>query len=367
MPYQPTIYPRLEVRDVHNVFRRDITPLVQKGTMSANENNQIKRTFSCDLLMPDDGSQPAKSYSDYLAPFLTVVFEDGSTITSQCGLYRVTPASTNTHTPGVSTVTLDCHDVTTLLDNAALAGGRYTVLAGTRYTDRIVQIIEGTGISRYDVPPSTQMLTQSRTWPINTSMLDIANDLCTTIGYYTLWTDPTGMVRTAPYRRLATLGASRAYTCDPDSQILAETGITDSANLDRLTNQAVVMKEDSTDDVADPIVSIRLNTDPRSPISITNIGELKLITVTDSNIADQAAADARADKIIEEAAAFSRTLTVEVFHDPRADLHETVDLTLVNRFGNPVATGRWWMPSWEMGFTTDERMTMTLARDEAWA
>lgn len=334
---------------------REITDLVEDAKVSANDANRIPMTLTASLRNPD----AVRPFTEYLAPFLKVIYNDGTVIDSQVGLYQVLPPPVQ-HRRTYSTATLSCADLTWVVDNDAFEG-TYSVPADTEYVAAVVAILRSCGLTRISIPGSNKRLPSARSWRHGTSMLTIVNELLHDVSYYPLWIDGTGQAVSRPYLDLTKAASVATFRSGTDSTVV---DVSEQPDLTNLANVVIIEKDSSDTGDTVPIVAIRENTSPTSPTSIPSLGGLRIVRkISDSTLVDQAAANALAMRTLQEAQSFNRRLTLKVLPDPRRQLHEVYTLDIRRRDGTVVADGRWWSTAWELGFTPSSAvMTLQLGR-----
>ncbi len=92
---------------------------------------------------------------------------------------------------------LELHSMLAILLRSTM-GMTFGIEQGAVVTDWVTEVIAGSGITLFEVVPSTRVMAASRAWEPNTSRLRIVNDLLDSIGYWSLKTDPMGMVVAEP-------------------------------------------------------------------------------------------------------------------------------------------------------------------------
>jgi hypothetical protein len=332
---------------------QNISETIVDGKVSANSANTIKTALNITSLDPD----VVTPYASVVAPFAVQTDLEGNVDRQQLGLYITTPAK-RSHRQAYSTGTIEGRGLEWILDNDAF-GATYNLAAGVNYIQAVIDIISAKGL-RYSIPASALTLPLARTWGPDKSKLDIINDLLNGAGYYTLWADRFGVLKSRPYFELANATPTLELYSGEGSlviDVVEQEGIYDS-----VANQVIVYKENPS---GTPIRVTRTNNDPSSPTSTVSLGRTITRVIKDSDIADVATAQATARMAIEQAASVTNKLRVTTLPVPARDLHEVYDLALYNADGKPVGFGLWWCDAWDMGFTVKSaKMTHQLKRLE---
>lgn len=329
----------LWLANTDGVLLQNITPMALEGKVSANANNTIKTALSLSVLEPGF----IVPYSSVVAPIITMTDVNDVTTRYQLGLYITTPPS-QSHRQTHSVGTLEGRGLEWILENDYF-GTSYSLAAGANMIDSAIAIIAAKGL-RYSIPASTLTLSAAKTWPPDVSKLTIVNDLLNGAGYYTLWADRFGVLKSVPYFELASAHPTLQLFSGEGSTVID--AIEQEGIFETLANKIIVYKENTQ---GASIRVTRTNNDPASPTSTVTLGRVKTRVIKDSNIADVATAQAIARRAIEEAATYTNKLKITTFPLPERDLHEVYDLAIYNGDGAPIGFGLWWCDSWELGFT----------------
>lgn len=325
-----------------NRFLDELTNDVLTGEVEANEDTRVKMAFSAEL----GGTNALEPHKDYVAPVLRVTYDDGRVVEGQVGLYIVLPPEEVTHYRTHSVERLDGRSVDWLLD-ADTFDQPYTVPAGVDYVDAAIAIIQSAGIDRVSIPRSGVLVPEPITWQPGEAKLDMANKLLEDVSYYHVWPTNTGQLTSFPYRDLATAEPARRLTCGENAELVGE--IEEEKEYTSLANVIVVINEEPGDE--EDIIAVRRNDNPASPISTVSLG-VTIRRTERADVATQEAAEALADRLLQESMSFYRRATIRVLPDPNRSLHEVFDLD-VRRGGTwePIVTGRWWVRKWVLGMT----------------
>ncbi len=335
----------LAIVNIRNDVVRDISDQLLRGTVSMNEDLRIPMTFSALLRDPS----VIRPQTDYLAPRLRVVWDDGSVVESQVGLYAVLPPGEQRHRWSGTEATIDARDLTWTLD--AFAFDRtFTVASGVDVIEAVINILAYAGLFRYRLVSGRHRLTEPRSFPAGTPALDMINGLLSSIGWYRLWPDSTGVLTSRPYQDAEDAAAVVTYRSGPGTELMTDTIVEKSPGAPAV-NRIVVIKDTFGSSDAAPIVAVRTNTNPASPTSTVATGTLVSRTVRDSTLVDQAAANALADRLLREAAGRYRVLTLTTLPDPRRGMHEIYGVEISNAAGTAIAAGKWRCRTWELPFT----------------
>lgn len=151
--------------------------------------------------------------------------------------------------------------------------------AGTNVIEAAVQQINAAGETRVASTPSDKVLTNTMTWNPGESRLSVVNDLLTSAGYWSLWTDRMGQFRLEPY--ISPKDRSAVY-----SFVESETSIHSpeweyELDLWEATNTVVLVSQADDDDNVWYASSVDDN--PDSPTSTVSMGRV-LNPIVEENV-----------------------------------------------------------------------------------
>lgn len=347
--------PQLYTATKQNLIRDNITDQMISGEVTLDlDSDGSKMTFRAEMKT----RRSIRPLMDYVAPFLKIVYEDGSYDLEQVGLFVLIPGSAHHH-PGASTYELDGRDLCWLLDANQTP---ITVNDGTGVTPigQARVALNSVGLTRQAIPLDSANYTSAVSWGPGTSRLKRINDRMQTAGYYSLWFDRHGIATSRPRGDLATAEPAVTYSGASGSRIVPP--IDDAPDMTRLCNRAVVIGSDPSNE---PIVAVRENNDPTSPVSYQNMDNCWITRTTeDSSIQDQTTANALAEEMVRNGASYSRTLTLQTLPDPTRNPREVYRLDVTNGDGVTI-DGLWWCSGWTLSLDwANPVMTHTLHRLE---
>src|SRR5690606_21685324 len=152
------LIPRLYKADRHNVSGEDISEYVRRGVVEYNPDRPTKFDFRLTLNHPD----VVHAYQDFLAPFLTVRYDDGHEVTSQLGLYGVIPPTGTLDEHGAS-FEVEGRELTWLLSLGVLDNG-CSVPTGANVVTAVRTVLNHAGFTRIDIHASNRTITGTRAW-----------------------------------------------------------------------------------------------------------------------------------------------------------------------------------------------------------
>lgn len=298
------------------------------GYVDLNHDREVKTQATLSIRDP----ALLEPYRDFVSVWLERSYTDGAAASSdQLGLFGVrVPPGTRTIERADAIYT--GYDLTATLARYAFADA-YNIAASSNYVEAVMDIIDLAGISRTLIEPTTQTTAGIISFPVGTSYLTACNTLLAAIGYYQLAAMPDGRLFSMPVRALHLVEPYRTITDDDlmrpvDIQPLDTT----------VANIVIVVKDDPS---GAPLTAVRRNDAADSPTSTVNIGPITRV-VTQSDLADQDAVDALADRLLSEGRSFYQTAKLALLPDPRALIpHQTIDLQLTGELA--ILNGRWWV------------------------
>lgn len=351
-----TLIPKIYRADKNNQLGDDITDAFLDGSVEVDVDRNIKRTARFVF----DSHDIVKEYSDYLAVFLNIREENGTEKEEQIGLFTVEMPSENYTSTGFEGE-IPSYELTQILEEAVLRD-TYNIAGGTKYITAAATLIASEGL-RYALPDDSRTVpTDGLTIKGGTTKLAAVNQLLQAISMYNCFTTRDGRITTMPYRSLVQTEPFRTYTIGDDSEIVGTFSL--DKNDDTIRNVIIVVRDDPSKTI---LRAERINSNPNSPTSTVNLGRERARYVYDSTLADQAACDALADRLVQEmGVSVSGTLTA--IPDPAMEPHQVVMLDFSNSGLMDHHSGRYWMKSYSIGLrASDSDMVIKLRRVEDFA
>lgn len=330
-----TVWFELWRATVDNVLVEDITEYLTGGYVDMNRDRAVTTQASFNLR----DVSVVNPYTDYLAVFQNTEYDDSGIVErDQLGLFTVrVPSGTRTieRAEGVHIG----YDITSLLARLAFTDS-YNVPAGTNYVDAVVTVLGMAGINRHAIPATDRVTANAVTFELGTTYLEFCNTFMEAIGYYNLAATTDGRPMSGPSRDVQYIEPFRTVTDDDQmAPINAQPTDTTVANI-------VIVVQDNPN--AAPLTAIRRNDEADSPTSTTSIGEIVRVEVK-SDLADQAAVDALADRLLSEGRTFYQVASLKLLPDPRVLIpSQTIDLALTGRL--EIFNGRWRVRTSRIGF-----------------
>lgn len=195
---------------------------------------------------------------------------------------------------------VEAYDGTVILEEDKFID-RYTVRAGTKYTDAVVDILQGAGISKFNITASDRTLPNDIEYEPGTQKSKPIADFLTAINFTQLYVDEYGYFTAHAYVSPSDRQPTQSYNEDQFSVLF--NGMEEELDLYSVPNSfvAVYTSTDSTSDNQISLVSKLTNDNPDSITSTVNRGRTIVDYRKVNEIADQAALDEYVERIAFEA------------------------------------------------------------------
>lgn len=324
---------------IDNVMVEDISRYLNGGSMSMNRD----RAVTTQATFPLRDAAVVNPYIDYLAVFQNIEYEDGRPARrEQLGLFGIRiPSGTRTTRRADGTYTGT--DISARLQRFAFSDV-YNIADGTNYVTAIVAILALAGITRYDIDPTTEVLATPRTFPPGTLYIDAVNTLLEAIGYFNLAATPDGKAMSRPSLDVKYIEPFATIT---DAALM---GPVDSQPTDNSVSNVVIVVQENPNAVS--LWAVRRNDDASSPTSSVSLDGDLVRVETRSNLENQAAVDALADRLLSEGRSFYQPASIRLLPDPRVVVPgQTIDLNLTGKLA--IYNGRWRVRTATIGFSPE--------------
>lgn len=305
---------RYELLDKDENFKKHLTNVIS-GEISVKSLATIKRTATFRMMEDED----INFLTDRIAPYCRLKIPDGRVLAKNQNFLQpyqvVTNSKTRTSEGGyvefplgiylLSSPTRKDEDNQVFREVNAYDGlqvlkddrftDRYTVSAGTRYYDAVISILEGAGITKYNIEYTEKTLPNAKDFEPGKEKLYALNELLRGINYDGIQVDVYGYYNSSSYQ----LPNQRApeYTYRDDDESVTLPGMEEELDLSEVYNQFVVVR---TNEQQQPISASYTNDNPNSPVSTVNLGRTKTDYREVQDIADQESLDSYVQRIAHE-------------------------------------------------------------------
>lgn len=309
---------RYELLDSTNTLIRQLDN-VQAASVSQNWLADIKRTAS--FTLRDTGL--IDYLSNRIKPYIRLLLPPYGTndwVEWPQGVFLLSTPSRSADEAGIVTRDVDGYDLLQIF-NDDLVSTRYTLAAGTKYTDAVLALLTTGGVQK-NVAPSPLTAVTAREWEPGTSKLKIINEMLTAINYNSLSFDEDGVAVASVYVSPQSRAAEYTYADNDDSVMLPE--VDQTLDLFTVANNWVLV-------VSDPdrpaVVGSYTNSDPSSPTSTVRRARTITDFRTEQDAPDQASLNAQAARLAFEASQVYEAIDFETGLMPMHSGNDVYQLT----------------------------------------
>lgn len=323
---------------IDNVWTDDLSDDLVDGQIEMNVDRAVKLAASFSLRAPD----LVIPYTDYLAPVMRFEYDDGrDTLEQQIGLFT-TKVPAGRRTMDTADVEFEGDDLTSVMAQAA-SSDTVNIAAGTNIATAIGTIITAAGITRYNLPATTETLTTAVSFRPGVTRLEQANEVGDLLAWYDLGMDLDGKVSTPGAPRA--LASTEPFMTITDADLLAPVEV--QAPNTQVANVVIVTNDDAT---AAPLTATATNSDASSPTSTVALGRSIVRSEKLTGSVTQGDLDAYAARLLQESRTYYQVIKITTWPNPDALMpHQTVDLDLTGELEG--LSGLYWVRTAKMGFT----------------
>lgn len=203
---------------------------------------------------------------------------------------------------------------------------RYVVTAGTNVKDAVITLLQGVGISRYNIQDTDKTVGRDIEFDVGREKLYAINELLRTINFEPIHVDVNGYFVSNYYRPPSDRASEYSYVTDSSSITMG--GYEEELDTFNVPNQFIAVR--SNDDQP-PLRSVYTNDNPDSPISTIKRG--RTITrepIVLENISDQESLDAYVERIAADASQIYGKLEFETAINPAHDYSDVLDINFTD-------------------------------------
>lgn len=333
--------------NANNVDQGSLTQ-VKSGSVVLDALADVHRSASFSLVEGD-----VIDYGkDRIKPYVRLTMPDGGVVSWPQGVFLLSSPDRVLSPDTTVARTVTAYDQTVILQGDSV-DDRYSVAAGTRYTDAITTVVSAYPFAR-NVVASAKTLPVTIDWPGGTSKLVIINDLLAAINYRAAWFDEDGTFQAVPYVLPDTVAPGYVYATDETSTLLGD--ITHSLDLFSVPNRWVLVVSEAD---RPALTSVYVNSAASSPTSTVSRG--RTITRYDSSqtAPDQATLDSLAARM-----AFEDSQVYETVGFSTALMPFHSDLDVIGVSANNLALGsvKFQEVGWSMDLRVGGSMTHSVRR-----
>lgn len=350
------VVPRLYLSNLNNDILEEITEYVSGGSVTFDAQRLIPMSLK---LRMDHDLNVIAPFADYVAPFLTVRYDNGEEVTSQMGLFNTQPSSKNYNQNSHSQEFIG-HDMTWRLSVDIFDLG-YSVSVGANIITAIETICTDAGITRTSFTPTDYTATIAYSWKPATPKIEVINDLLASIGYVPLFATKDGYLASHPYVSMNNRAVATTYdTTSNENNVRIIKNVQAQPQFDRTVNKVTVVRQGPNQAT---IALTRRNNNPASPTSIQSLGVTIAKVVNDSKVIDHASARLLAIRTLEEGSRTYERYKITTTPDVERAPHEIYHVKLMSAEGAVITDNKFYCTEWTIGLTPqDGLMTHTIAR-----
>lgn len=321
---------------------------VEGGSVSLDGTADVHRSASFTITEGDT----LNYLTDRIKPYVRLTMPDGGQVSWPQGVFLLSSPDRTLNEDATVSRSVTAYDQTVILQGDLVAD-RYSIAAGTKYTDALATAVGGYGFPA-NIVASTKTLPTAIDWEGGTPKLTIVNDLLSAINYAAAWFDENGVFQAVPYVLPDTVTPGYTYATDSTSTILG----TPSQSLDLFSvpNKWVLVVAEAD---RPAITSVYTNTSPTSPTSTVNRGRTITKYDTSQTAPDQATLDSLAARMAFEDSQVYETVS---FDSGLMPFHSDLDVLGASVNGLALGSVKFQETAWSMDLAIGGTMSHTLRR-----
>ncbi|MBM6648998.1 hypothetical protein [Bacillus sp. RIT 809] len=287
---------RYELLDKNNNFKMELFN-VKDASIDYGVFNDIRRTAKFDI--QDLSAVPINYYSDRIRPIMVLDMpamngKSKGKVEFPLGIFILaSPERADTDEGIVRSI--DAYDLSLILKEDRVED-MYTITAGTNYKTAMIAVLTSAGITNYSIEDTDKTVSRDIQFEAGTPKYDILNQLTTNINFIPVIVDVNGTFTSRPY--LLPQVRPVDYLYDDSELSIIMKGVSEELDTFGIPNRWIVVRTNSEEE---PLRSVYTNTNPLSPTSTVNRGRIIVDYRELEDIADQAALDAHAKRVAENA------------------------------------------------------------------
>ena len=315
------------------------------GQVSNNALADIKRTAKFTML--DRGG--INFLKDRIRPWACLAMPDGGAVEWPLGVFLLATPDRDLDEHGVVRREVAAYDQLLALQDDKVTD-RYSIAEGVAYTTAIATLVFAFAAS---IIPSSLTLPTAMEWEPGTTKLRILNDLLGAINYESAFFNEQGTLICRPYQSPADRSVEYSYSADEASVITG--GVGQTLDLFDVHNKWVLVKSEPD---LPPLVGTYTNTSPSSPTSTVSRGRVIVDFRDETDAADQATIDAKAERL---AFAASQVYENIKFTTAAMPMHSNADVIGLNVPGLAI-DAKYSEHTWDLPLVHGARMSHTVRR-----
>lgn len=314
---------------------------VISGEVSMNALADIKRTARFTI----EDTDTIDWLNDRIQPFVLLKMPDSNYVEWSQGIFLLSSPK-RVERNGRVYRDVEAYDGLQILNDDKF-DSRYYITLGTNYVTAIISILQGAGITKYNIEQTTATLQTTREWEPGTKKLTIINELLQEINYTSLWVDEYGFYTASKYRLPSERAIEYTYADNDLSVTYNETS--EELDLFNVPNKWVAVQSNPE---SNPLISVYTNVNPESITSTVSRGRTIVDYRTIDNIADQTSLDAYVQRLAYEASQIFGHVAFETAIMPMHSYNDVLEVV----YGGLGINGKYIETDWTMPLQTGARM-----------
>lgn len=324
-----------------NLLERVPTRHPIQGTITHNDNTTVKKSLQLQVNEPC----AFEGYRDFLVPILALTDATGNETRRRMGHY-IALENDSIYSPARTNGTTQAKGIEHLLELSTVEDG-LNVEAGTDPGDaaRDIALDGGFVDEQLQLPATGFLLPNDLYIEPGQTRLSAINELYNAAGWYAIWSDGRGILRTGPWQDISTAQPTVRYsTVEGTLRIVGD--LRGKPDMTRLRNVVTVR---NIAPESEPIWYTARIENPNHPLHPERFGITLADTVDDPEVDSVEQAKQRAESLLSAGASFYRRVTVQTVADLDADAHELIELEVPGIHASELCFSegnRWWRQGW---------------------
>ncbi len=338
--------------DINNNIIDDISEFVEVVSVDWNDSRQIKMSASFTIRRDKNWNYQLDPYSNFLAPYMSLYYDDGTFVREQVGLFALDIPQKMADI-GYTLDYFQGNDLTWLLAISAFTD-TYNMKKNFRRDGYLQKLCRDVGIFRNNISPPGAIWNNDVSLFTGMYRLDAANYIAQSMAYYAVYATRTGEIASQRIVDLSALTAHATYTVEDIWTAPRKRTVATS-----IANVIVVTKDNPNGAPIRIVVSNDNADDPMSTVNRQTIARVfnnpDFTTSTDMTTF--------AKQMLKQGNSAYVSLDFTVAPDPTLNPRDVIDL--VYNTGQDDFSGRYSIDAWTMNFSDrDAPLRLTVSRYE---
>lgn len=253
---------------------------------------------------------------------------------------------------GVKVMSVEAYDRCFLLKETK-AENPWFASAGSNYISIIEELLVTAGLPLWRATPTQKTLATDREFEIGTSYLKIINTLLSEINYASIWFDENGFGILQPTRSATAENIDHQYGATDGLRVLKRP-CTRQVDIFNAPNVFIAVCQNP--DLKEKLVSVAVNENPMSALSVFKRGRRIATVVPVDNVPDQETLDEYANELVFKSMLSEEVVTIATGNVPGHTVNNIVALV------HPDIGGIFQETGWSLTLAPGQEMQHTLRR-----